>query len=114
MVKAIFKEARDHTVAQIDHFKQLLQFPEMANPGEEIKTALQLRIFGRQEQAGTVYYIIKLWLVYSPKELSLPIKRRFNNFYDLHKNLQNQGFQNLPALPAKKLFMSEEAKEERQ
>ena len=82
----------------------------MANPGEEIKTALQVKIVGRQEREGTVYYSIRLWLIFNPENISKPIERRYNNFVQLHSELFNNGFENLPNLPAKKLFMNAEDK----
>ena len=31
---------------------------------DEIKTALQIKIFGREQQDGTTFYVIRTWLVY--------------------------------------------------
>ena len=31
---------------------------------EEIKTALQVKIFGREQIDGTTFYVIRTWLVY--------------------------------------------------
>ena len=87
----------------------------VANPGAEIKTALQLKIFGRSEKEGTVYYQIKIWLIFDPNKLSNPIEKRYNNFVQLYSDLTSSGYDNIPNLPAKKigLLMNENDKNER-
>ena len=85
-------------------------------PSEEIKTAIQLKIFGRQERDGTTWYTIKLWSIFEPNVYSKPAVKRYNNFYTLHSDLMQNGYENLPALPSKKigLLMNENDKQDRQ
>ena len=80
----------------------------------EIKTALQIKIFGREEKGGTTYYVIRTWLVYSPGEISQAYRKRYNNFIELNETLMRYGYQNLPVLPQKQLFMTDSKHEERQ
>ena len=88
----------------------------VAKPGDEIKTALQVRIFGRFEKDGVVYYKIKIWLIFDPQKVEDFIEKRYNNFVQLHNDLISSGYENLPNMPAKKigLLMNENDKWERQ
>ena len=96
------------TIGQVAKFLDYLP-TNVANPGEEIKTALQVKIEGRRkDQDGTVYYAIRLWLIWEPEKLSNKIEKRYTNFVQLHSELLSNGFDNLPNLPAKKLFMNDE------
>lgn len=63
-----------------------------ANNTNEIKTALQVAISGREERDGVTYYAIKIWLVYSPEKVSKPILRRYRNFEELQASLEAQRF----------------------
>lgn len=81
---------------------------------EEIKTALQVKIFGREQKDGTQFFIVRIWLVYSPSEISDAIRKRYNQFFELHEKLLLLGYQDLPAFPPKKLFMTERDTDERQ
>ena len=78
-----------------------------SEPSQEIKTALQVNIFGREQIEGTTFYVIRTWLVYQPGEISDAIRKRYNQFDDLQETLQKMGYQDLPALPRKKVFMNE-------
>ena len=81
---------------------------------EEIKTALQVKIFGREQKDGTYFYVIRTWLIYSPSEISDAIRKRYSQFFDLHNKLTMMGYQELPSFPGKKLFMTDKDKDERQ
>lgn len=80
---------------------------------EEIKTALQVKIFGREKKEGTQYFIIRIWLVYAPSEISDAIRKRFNQFFELHEKMLMLGYQDLPAFPGKKIFMTDKDTDER-
>lgn len=75
--------------------------PQLTAPDEEIKTALQLKIFGRETLDGATYYVIRTWLVYSPGEISDAIRKRYSEFYSLHEKLERLGYQQLPTIPKK-------------
>ena len=45
---------------------------------EEIKTALQVKIFGRETKDGTTFYVIRTWLVYQPSNISDAIRKRYS------------------------------------
>ena len=58
---------------------------------------------------------MRLWLIDAPSEISDPIRKRYNQFLELHEKLLMLGHQDLPAFPGKKfLFMTERDTEERQ
>ena len=87
----------------------------VADQSEEIKTALQVKIFGREQKDGTQFFVVRTWLIYAPSEISDPIRKRYNQFLELHEKLLMLGHQDLPAFPGKKfLFMTERDTEERQ
>lgn len=52
--------------------------PRDQQDDEEIKTALQVKIFGREDNNGTTFYVIRTWLIYQPGEISDPIRKRYN------------------------------------
>jgi len=80
----------------------------------EIKTALQVAIFGREQSAGTTFYVIRTWLIYQPGEISGPLQKRYSQFFELHEALERMGYENLPQLPRKKFYMSERDTDDRQ
>ena len=67
----------------------------------EIKTALQVKIFGRESIDGTTFYVLRCWLVYSPGEISGANRKRYNQFFELNETLLKQGYQALPELPTR-------------
>lgn len=75
---------------------------------------MQLKIFGREQNDGTTFYVIRTWLIDEPGEISDANRKRYSEFFQLQETLERQGYQALPQLPSKKLFMSENEKEERQ
>ena len=100
-LKRIF--SKENTIAIIDH-----------DESEEIKTALQVRIQGIVKDKDVDFYLVHAWLVYDSKRSS-QIKKRYSNFLELKESLANQGYDNLPNIPPKKLgiFFSDEDKRER-
>ena len=90
-----------------------IQPPTSDESTEEIKTALQVKIFGREKKEGTQYFIIRIWLVYSPSEISDAIRKRYNQFVELHEKMIMLGYQELPAFPGKKIFMTDRDTDER-
>ena len=72
-----------------------------------------MKIFGREKKEGTQYFIIRIWLVYAPSEISDAIRKRFNQFFELHEKMLMLGYQDLPAFPGKKIFMTDKDTDER-
>ena len=70
-------------------------------------------IFGREKKEGTQFFIIRIWLVYAPSEISDAIRKRYNQFVELHEKMLMQGYQELPAFPGKKIFMTDRDTDER-
>ena len=72
-----------------------------------------MKIFGREKKEGTQFFIIRIWLVYAPSEISDAIRKRYNQFVELHEKMLMQGYQELPAFPGKKIFMTDRDTDER-
>lgn len=62
----------------------------------EVKSVLQVKITGREEVNGTVFYLLRLWLIYEPNKFSKPLRKRYNDFRELNNRLMTIGFQNIP------------------
>ena len=62
-------------------------------PSEEIKTALQLKIFAYEKIDGNTFYLIRTWLVDELGEISEPIRKRYSQFFELQEKLTLQGYQ---------------------
>lgn len=104
MVEKIFRRSAPNPGSSTD----------LANAhSEEIKTALQVKIFGREQKDGTQFFVVRTWLIYSPSEISDAIRKRYTQFFELHEKLLMMGYQDLPGFPGKKLFMTEKDTDER-
>ena len=49
-----------------DNRNQYQRKQQLVEESGEIKTALQVAIFGRQVQKGNTFYRIRTWLIYQP------------------------------------------------
>ena len=92
-----------------DNRNQYQRKQQLVEESGEIKTALQVAIFGRQVQKGNTFYRIRTWLIYQPNQIHREVLKRYSQFFELHENLERLGFSFLPQLPKKRVnvFMSE-------
>lgn len=63
---------------------------------EEIKTALQVAIYGREKIDENTFYIIRTWLIYQPGQIHDAIRKRYSHFDQLHQSLESMGYPDLP------------------
>ena len=68
---------------------------------------LSVSIVGRVEVAGVTTYQVRLFVKGKIVDQSVGNDRRYNDFVELFENLKKEGFSDLPKLPRKLIFATE-------